>query len=259
MHPKLSGSVRDQVRRRGALRSRRDGVAPLSCATWVAKPSTPRLGKHSVEGTADLGHLPGRVAVIIFLDFGASSLLPGSWPVEIGWSGDGADTESHLLKPAPSWVDWSPASQAVHGISVEHLREHGRPVDLVANRVVDVLASPGNMVSSDAPAWEQLWLDCLLREAGLQVNIKVHPAVRVYQAQLRRLLELAPPPEKRWHDHVVRALEIEAREILEDTYAAELQRSRTRHRAGPDSEGMLWILLEIRARVDARLAPMRNA
>ena len=191
--------------------------------------------------------------VIIFLDFEASSLLPGSWPLEVGWTAVGEVTESHLIRPNAAWVDWDPAAQAVHGLSLEHLREHGERAELVARRALDVLARPGAVVCSDAADWEQLWLDCLLQEAALPLDIKVHPASRIYQAELRRLLELAPPPEKRWHDHVMRALDTEAREILADVYAAELQRHRIRHRAGPDSEAARWILLEIRARVDARL------
>ena len=196
--------------------------------------------------------------MIVFLDFEASSLSPGSWPVEVGWAADGEVAESHLIRPSNAWVDWDTAAQAVHGLPLAYLREQAEPAELVGRRVLDVLASPGASVFSDAAGWEQLWLDCLLREAGLPLSIKVRPASRIYQVELRRLLELAPPPQKRWYDHVVRALDTEAKEILADVHAAELQRQRIRHRAGPDSEAAQWILLEIRGRVDARLGQGRG-
>ena len=192
--------------------------------------------------------------MIVFLDFEASSLLPGSWPVEIGWAFDGGGVESHLLKPEPTWTDWDAKSEAIHGLSREYLREHGELVDLVARLAVDMLAAPGVTVFSDAASWDQGWLDRLLQEAGLRQNVTVHQAASLYKTELRRLRQLAPPQEKRWHDQVVRSLEVEAQVMLQDAHAAELARVRTRHRAGPDSAAMLWILQEVRARVDARLA-----
>ena len=191
---------------------------------------------------------------IIFVDLEASSLLPGSWPVEIGWAVDGGGVESHLIRPPSIWRDWDPKSEAIHGISQAHLREHGEPVDVVAHRAVKVLGAPGVTVCSDAPGWDQVWLDRLLQEAGLWCDIQIHPAQRTYEAELRRLLQLAPPRHVRWHEQVVRSLEVEGNQISQDVYASELTRQRGRHRAGPDAASILWILHEVRSRVDARLA-----
>ena len=191
---------------------------------------------------------------IIFVDLEASSLLPGSWPVEIGWAVDGGGVESHLIRPVPAWRDWDPKSEAVHGLSRDHLWGHGEPVDAVARRAVEVLSGQEVAVFSDAASWDQVWLDRLLSEAALPCDINIHPAVNIYQAELRRLLQLAPPTHLRWHEQVVRALEVESNQILQDVYAAELTRQRARHRAGPDAASMLWILHEVRGRVDARLA-----
>ena len=52
---------------------------------------------------------------IVILDIEASSLLPGSFPIEIGWIYEDGSGESHLIRPAPAWLDpahgnpaWSP-------------------------------------------------------------------------------------------------------------------------------------------------------
>lgn len=196
--------------------------------------------------------------MIIFVDFEASSLMPGSWPVEIGWAIDGGVVESHLIWPPSMWRDWDPKAEIIHGLSRGYLQEHGEPADAVASRAVEVLGAPGVAVFSDAAGWDQMWLDRLLEAGGLPRDILVHPAVQIYRAELGRLRELAPPQNERWHEHVVRALEAEAAGLLQDVYAAEMARNRARHRAGPDAEGMRWILHELCARVDARLDAARS-
>ena len=196
--------------------------------------------------------------MIVFVDCEASSLLPGSWPVEIGWAVDGGATESHLIRPVPAWRDWDPKAETLHGLSRSYLAEHGEPIDLVARRAVEILGAAGVAVFSDAAGWDQMWLDRLLDAGGLPRDILVHPAVQIYRAELGRLRGLAPPQNEKWHEHVVRALEAEAAGLLQDVYAAEMARNRARHRAGPDAEGMRWILHDLCARVDARLDAARS-
>ncbi len=191
---------------------------------------------------------------VIFIDFEASSLMRGSFPIEVGLAVDSGPVHIWLIRPAPGWEEWSPASQAIHGISLAQLHADGADVGTVAASVQDLCSAPDCVLASDNPAHEQLWLDRLMDAAGLHRVLHVQGAEAVYHAEACRLLQLAPPATALWHERVYRSLEAEARSLVQDCHAAELQRTRTRHRAGPDAEGMRSILDEVRIRVDARLA-----
>lgn len=187
---------------------------------------------------------------VVFLDFEASSLNQGSYPIETGWTNAGGEPESYLIAPAAEWTDWSYASQAVHGLTQDDLTLRGRPVSEVAARALEALAGPGVVVASDQPRWEQLWLDRLMVAAGISDHgIVVQDADGIYILEARRLLDLAAGD-----DHQTRsALRDEASDIIGDCQVLERERHRVRHRAGPDAGGMAWVLMEIRRRVDVRL------
>lgn len=55
--------------------------------------------------------------MFIFLDIEASGLGSGSFPVEIAWVSEGGAEESHLIRPAPGWTQWSRRAEALHGIT----------------------------------------------------------------------------------------------------------------------------------------------
>ena len=191
---------------------------------------------------------------VIYIDFEASSLMRGSFPVEMGLAVDGGDVSSWLIRPVPEWEEWSPASEALHGLCRKQLAEEGFDVVHVAVAVLEACSAPDCVLASDNPAHDAMWLNRLLDAAGQPRSLHVQDAEATYIAEARRLQTLAPPPDALWHRQVTDSLEVEARELVRDVHAAELARQRLRHRAGPDSEGMLWILQEIRGRVAARLA-----
>jgi DNA polymerase III subunit epsilon len=142
---------------------------------------------------------------ILFLDFEASSLSAASWPIEIGWSivrEGGIVTTTSLIRPRPSWTDWSEASAAIHGIRREDL-DAAPEADVVAARTD---AFGGYSVVSDNPTWEQQWLD-RLREG--------RPYVPVNDL------------------HVVAAERLGPRAL--DWMYERLARRKPPHRAGPDS------------------------
>jgi len=101
----------------------------------------------------------------VFLDFEASSLSKGSYPIEVGWAGEDGSTETHLIRPAPSWTDWDASAEAIHRIRRETLLKEGEPHDQVARRMLEALEL--HEVYVTAPSWDGMWLSKLLRAAGL--------------------------------------------------------------------------------------------
>ncbi|UWQ44194.1 3'-5' exonuclease [Leisingera aquaemixtae] len=104
----------------------------------------------------------------VFIDFEASSLSPGSWPIEVGlaWLDERkVVVESRLIRPKPEWPedDWNPASEEVHGISRSDL-DDAATADDVASWLWETVA--GRQLVSDAPEFDQRWLDRLLDRPG---------------------------------------------------------------------------------------------
>ncbi len=98
------------------------------------------------------------------LDFEASSLSEKSWPIEVGisWIADGeVQTWSSLIQPDPTWdiSDWSPQSEAVHNIPFLSLKTAPK-TDRVAMDLIE--KATGRTLISDAPPFEQYWLEKLL-------------------------------------------------------------------------------------------------
>jgi hypothetical protein len=115
-------------------------------------------------------------AVPVFYDCEASSL--DGVPIEIGWAFADAKTgavtsEGHLIRPPPDWSvqeSWDPAAEALHGISLVHLRAHGRAVWEIAQRMNNML--DGRELFSDSPL-DEVWLRCLFEEAGLDPSFTI--------------------------------------------------------------------------------------
>ncbi len=103
--------------------------------------------------------------MIAFLDFEASSLADTSYPIEVGWIFEDGQSEAHLIRPAPGWIDWDAAAEAIHGISRRELEAQGTDHAAVARRMLGVLGP--HEVCASAPSWDGKWLSVLLRAAGL--------------------------------------------------------------------------------------------
>lgn len=145
---------------------------------------------------------------LLFLDFEASSLSPGSWPIEIGYAwiaGDRVETRSALIAPRMDWAlsDWSERAAEVHGIRFSEVLA-GRPAEEIAG---ETEAFAGYAVVSDNPAREQMWLDRL--RAGRAARIEVGALRRAVSARLS--------------------------DRAADALALRLLRNAAPHRAGPDA------------------------
>ena len=100
-----------------------------------------------------------------FLDFEASSLAKAGYPIEVAWVFEDGRAETHLIRPAPAWIDWDERAAAIHGISRETLLVEGEDVTALAQHMLAALA--GHVVHASSPSWDGKWLSLLLRTAGL--------------------------------------------------------------------------------------------
>lgn len=109
------------------------------------------------------------------LDFEASSLSDTSYPISAGLVVAG-EVYYWVIKPQPDWIDWSLESQAIHGIKRSFLEDHGLPVCQVYTEITEKL-NGHEVIYSDAPAWEGLWLQRLgafnLRIANISELISI--------------------------------------------------------------------------------------
>lgn len=145
------------------------------------------------------------------LDFEASSLSDKSWPIEVGisWIAAGkVQTWSSLIQPDPTWdiSDWSLQSEAVHNIPLMSLKTAPK-ADCVALDLIEKVAE--RTLISDAPPFEQFWLQQLLGE-----DTEVPP----------RLIE-------DYHAVSFALFDGFALDVLYE----KLERTKAPHRAGPDS------------------------
>jgi hypothetical protein len=186
--------------------------------------------------------------MIIFLDIEASGLYAGSYPIEIGWVDETGAGESHLIRPAPDWTSWSQASETIHGISREMLAREGRDHDWVARRVAEALAE-ADAVYTDAPEWDQAWLDRLTDAAGLPPACQLADFTEAVGFACRPLLAGLPrmgDPTREAELASARALCLR---IAADAAEAEARRKRARHRAEDDARGLWWRWRQVQAEV----------
>jgi hypothetical protein len=127
--------------------------------------------------------------MIAFLDIEASSLREHSYPIEVAWVLEDGTSESHLVRPQPTWTDWAADSALVHGIARADLITRGIPAPDVARRLHAVLV--GHDVHSDAPEADRVWLTVLMRTAGLTVPPLLH-VYDSYRSIFRSMVQRLP-------------------------------------------------------------------
>lgn len=61
-----------------------------------------------------------------------------SFPIAVAWGGLDISVEYHEIRPELGWLadgrGWDHAATAVHGLTIEHLQTHGRPLSLEGKR-----------------------------------------------------------------------------------------------------------------------------
>lgn len=159
------------------------------------------------------------------IDFEASSLGRGSYPIEVGYVLADGRGGCMLIRPEAEWSGWDPAAERLHGISREQLLRNGRGVAEVARRLNRSLA--GITLYSDAWGNDQSWLALLFECAGIPAHFRLE--------SLRSLLSEAQA--QIWHG---------TRQLV----AAEL--ALERHRASSDARVLQQTYLRVRAATDPR-------
>lgn len=162
-------------------------------------------------------HLPWPLFTI---DFEASSLDDGSYPIEIGvcrWAAPDRSIEgwSSLIRPIQSWVDhgsWSSASACVHRIPRQDLSLGMTPTDVIAalNAIVGDAAA-----FCDGGAYDFHWARMLARASGVRATFKIGD-----------------------FDHLASELE----QLAYMRFVRWLDRAPTRHRARDDAERLMKAL-----------------
>lgn len=153
------------------------------------------------------------------IDFEASSLSPGSYPIEVAWGDSLKTVTSYLLNPVKmkNWTDWSSKSCGFHGITRDRLLQKGRDPKQVARQMIEALA--GKPVYSDEPRFDTMWKDRLLIDSGYDPTL-----IRIKNLKyfLNKLIKTRSPGKR-----------------LVDLFQEFSAITCACHRAGPD---VMWLL-----------------
>lgn len=124
---------------------------------------------------------------MIILDCEASGLHPDSYPIEVAWydfiSGE---QDSFLIKPADHWTHWDPNAEEIHGLDQGQLLNEGISVYHATLRLRKALE--GKAVHSDAPGFDEFWLQVLFDACDEDVPFPVRSVYHlVEESQYARL------------------------------------------------------------------------
>lgn len=166
---------------------------------------------------------------IAFIDFEASSLDADSFPVEIGWCGvDPSHSSSEIIQPHPTWVDrrWDLEAEKLHRLGREKIVTEGsRPAIAFAHAEA---ALRNARIFSDAPSWDQHWLDELALAA-------------LGRSQMRGRRMTISPVEELW-GVIARRRGIGAADVL-DIANQVSEAMPSLHRAGTDASRLASITM----------------
>ncbi|MBY6014690.1 hypothetical protein KUV75_07225 [Qipengyuania gaetbuli] len=117
---------------------------------------------------------------IAILDVEASALGAGSFPIEVGVALVGGPSDpigvgAKLIRPTEDWLNaglWSKSSEAVHGIPLELVQHEGEHVGDVCAWLNGLLGKD-TIVATDAPRYDQDWLDTLFVAAGREQTFRI--------------------------------------------------------------------------------------
>jgi hypothetical protein len=161
-------------------------------------------------------------ALPTILDIEASGFGRGSYPIEIGFSGQDGGLFCSLIVPEGDWVHWDASAEALHGISRNLLLTHGKPARWMAEQLNTRLR--GQVVYCDGWGHDFTWLNRLYEAVELRPSFRLD--------DLRGLLS-----------------EDEAERWKAVTEAVRSRQQLRRHRASSDARVLQLALGEVKAGV----------
>ena len=183
--------------------------------------------------------------MIYFVDFEASSLMKGSFPIEIAWVDGNGKGESHLIRPTDEWMalndgrpEWSAESERVHGIPLATLLAEGKDAAWVARRTEEVLGGLQSMAFCDSPPSDGYWMGMLLKAGGVRRSVPLADVYSLYGWACRPLRDMMPFGDGPGLEVAEARIRSAAAGIIGRAEEAEARRPRTRHRALPDAESL---------------------
>ena len=114
---------------------------------------------------------------IVFVDLEASGLLPGSYPVEVGWAkprflpwgGCAIEVGSVLVRPEPKWLasgGWDPDAERLHGLAREVLSRDGLPAAEACDRLDQEFSGCLVVTDTGGGSTDDMWLAVLYEAAS---------------------------------------------------------------------------------------------
>lgn len=105
------------------------------------------------------------------IDIEASGLGRGGYPIEVGVVLSSGNTYCALIAPAPEWEYWDADAEQVHGISKDVLRQHGKPIQQVAEELNAFIAE--QTVYSDGWVVDKPWMLQLFQQSRVKPRFRL--------------------------------------------------------------------------------------
>jgi len=107
------------------------------------------------------------------IDFEASGFGDESYPIEVGVALSSGQKYCALIKPASNWLYWDPGAEQIHGLCVDYLHAHGKPITAVVRELNAFLAD--KTLYSDGWVVDKPWLSKLYYQCGMTPSFFMSP------------------------------------------------------------------------------------
>ncbi len=107
------------------------------------------------------------------IDFEASGLAFDSYPIEVGVVLDTGQKYCSLIKPANDWCHWDQKAENIHGLCLEIVHAHGKPIATVAKELNAFIGE--GTVFSDGWVVDKPWLSKLYYRCGMTPSFFLSP------------------------------------------------------------------------------------